>query len=224
MLSLFLHGKIGKQKYLALFEITELKVGNLLGVWRIEESEQELMDQLFLDQGEINFLNSVKFAERRIQWLASRVLIRTMVKPPGQILMDWNRFGQPIVLNYDFHVSISHCKEMAAAIVSDRQSGVDIERKSDKVERIAQKFVREDEFVFVQDLQRTEYLLVFWAAKEALFKLKGGGGIDFKQHLQVLPFSMQEHGQFHLNFLKGAPECFRVSYKWIDEHILLWIF
>ena len=206
-----------------LVEITELKVGNFLGVWSIDEDEQELRQQLTLDQGEIDFLNSVTNEARRVQWLASRVLIRTIVKPPGQILMDWNKLGQPIVLNYDFKVSISHCKQMAAAIVGDRDSGVDIELASAKVERIAKKFVRDDEFEFIPKHLKQEYYMVIWAAKEALFKMKGGGGIDFKEHLRTLPFLMEASGHLKINYQKGGHQTLDAFYQWIEGHILVWI-
>lgn len=209
---------------MALIEIKELKLGNFLGIWKIEEEEDELKEQLMLDESELEFLDSVTFPGRRRQWLASRVLIRKMVNPPGQILMDWNHLGQPVVLNYDFNVSISHCNEMAVALVGDRVSGIDVEKMSDKVNRIAPKFVREDEFDFIKShTHQNGYLIGLWASKEALFKLKGGGGIDFKKHLKVNPFEMDEQGIFTIEYLKNGSQTFQMNYRWLGDHFLVWV-
>lgn len=205
---------------MALVEIRELKPANYLGVWKIEESEEFFTENLLLDDEENEFLDGIKAQGRRLQWLASRLLIRKIINPAGQILMEWDSFGKPIIINYDFKVSISHCTDMVAVVVGDTKSGIDVEKRDRKVERIAKKFVREDEFAFVEDRIHTDYYITIWAAKETMFKYYGGGGIDFKEHMKVYPFKMAEEGDFDMEFRKGTSELLKISYEWVDGHIL----
>lgn len=206
---------------MALVEIRKLRPANFLGIWKIEEDETYFRNELWLDEHEIEFLDKIKAENRRLQWLASRLLIRKIINPKGQILMEWDSFGKPVIINYDFEVSISHSSDMVSVIVGDRKSGNDIERHDRKVERIARKFVRDDEMDFVEENIKTKYYITFWAAKETMFKYYGGGGIDFKKHMKVFPFEMKEKGNFLMHYLKEAnPHELTLNYEWIDGHIL----
>lgn len=203
-----------------LVEIRKLRSANFLGVWRINEAEEYFHSELLLDQDELNFLGSINHESRRKQWLASRLLIRKIINPKGQILMEWDSFGKPVIVNYDFEVSISHCKDMVAVIVGDKKSGIDIEKKTDRILRIAHKFVRQDELDFIEKAKEADYYLTIWAAKETMFKYMGGGGIDFKEHMRVWPFAMQNSGEFSMSFLKGEEMAIKLSFEWIEDHIL----
>lgn len=206
---------------MALVEIRKLRPANFLGIWKIEEDEAFFRNELWLDEHEIEFLDKIKAENRRLQWLSSRLLIRKIINPKGQILMEWDDFGKPVIINYDFEVSISHSSDMVSVIVGDRKSGNDIERHDRKVERIARKFVRDDEMAFVEMGKETLYYITLWAAKETMFKYYGGGGIDFKKHMQVLPFTMADKGAFSMHYLKESTrQEFILNYEWLDGHIL----
>jgi len=205
---------------LALVEIRKLRAGTFLGLWRIEESEEEYREQLWLDEEEMEFLASISHESRRLQWLASRLLIRRIIQPKGQILMEWDDFGKPVIINYAFEVSISHCKDMVAVIVGDTVTGIDIEQKTNKIGRIAHKFMNAAEKEFVEEHQALEYQLIIWAAKETVFKYVGGGGIDFREHLHVKPFVLKEKGSFDMQYTKREIEDHVLHYEWIEDHIL----
>ena len=51
-----------------------------LGIWKITESAAELYSQLKLNADEELFYKSLKPGKREMQWLASRVLLRKMLK------------------------------------------------------------------------------------------------------------------------------------------------
>lgn len=205
---------------MALVEIRKLKAGTFLGLWKIEETEEAYREQLWLDVDELDFLASIKHESRRLQWLASRLLIRTIIKPKGQILMEWDDFGKPVIINYAFEVSISHCKDMVAVVVGDARTGIDVEQKTDKIGRIAHKFLNAGEKGFIEEVRALEYQLVIWAAKETLFKYVGGGGIDFRKHLQVKPFVLSDKGTFTMSYTKGDVEEHQLHYEWLENHIL----
>ena len=58
---------------MALWQMTD---NPRLGIWRIEESEEQLLAQLSDRADYLPFLERVKGVERRREWLASRVLLR----------------------------------------------------------------------------------------------------------------------------------------------------
>src|SRR4029079_12821921 len=97
---------------------------------------------------------------------------------------------KPFLPAEQYHFSISHCGDYAAAIVSRTQRvGVDIEMPVDKIMKIQGKFTREQEFTMLKsqfsgfnaqsikedplaELQAPDSRLttLIWSAKEAVFK------------------------------------------------------
>ena len=57
-----------------LFKYTE----PLLGVWKIEESSEELLSMLEQTSEYLPFLQQIKTEKRRQEWLASRVLLKEL--------------------------------------------------------------------------------------------------------------------------------------------------
>lgn len=73
------------------------------------------------------------------------------------------------------HISISHTKGYAALILSDAEEvGIDIEYLSDRVERIAPRFIRYDEHA-----ETTLQKLLLWSAKETVYKLFSEDALGF---------------------------------------------
>lgn len=204
-------------------EIRPLSGANYLGIWRLEEPESHFMDQLWLNEEEHAFLGSIKAEGRRVQWLATRLLIRLIIQPKGVILMEWDHMGKPIIINYDFEVAITHCQGMVGVIVGDRPAGLDLEPRHDRILKVANKFVHMDEWAFIQDLHRADQCLLIWAAKEAAFKRLGGGGIDFKEHLRVLPFDPIADTRLKLRYLKGGESLtMPMQFEWIEDYALVY--
>lgn len=210
---------------MALVEIRALNSSNYLGIWKIEEQVDELQNQLQLDEIELQYLDGIKAPRRKLQWLATRLLIRRIIKPAGQILMDWNALGKPQIINYDFEVSISHADDLAVALVGTQVSGVDVEFIRDRIEKVAPKFTRDDEFNFIDSEYKERYLTLFWSLKEAVFKKMGGGGIDFKEHIKIMPFNLKnDEGNGEVFYLKNiTPQSLRFNYQWLGEAVIVWI-
>jgi 4'-phosphopantetheinyl transferase EntD len=81
-----------------------------------------------------------------LQHLAGRYLLKYLFPdfPHEEILIADTR--KPYLPNEQYHFSISHCGDYAAAIVSStHRVGIDIEIPSIKVQRIAHKFIHENE-------------------------------------------------------------------------------
>ena len=73
--------------------------------------------------------------------------------------------------------SLSHCDGVVAVAVSRKEVGVDVEKITDRLEAIKQKFLTEkelDEYSLQTD--KTLYLAEKWTQKESIFKMQGGKG------------------------------------------------
>lgn len=83
--------------------------------------------------------------------------------------------GKPILKGW--HISISHTKGYAAVLLSkNHEVGIDIEYVSDRVKRIADRFLRLDE-----QAESVTDLLLHWCAKEAVYKLYSEQDLTFQQ-------------------------------------------
>src|SRR6185436_14974648 len=95
--------------------------------------------------------------------------------PYDEILIADTR--KPYLPGEQYHFSISHCGDYAAAIVSStHRVGIDIEIPSDKVQRISHKFIHANEDRWLVAIQgqlqssTSELQTILWSAKEAIFK------------------------------------------------------
>lgn len=158
-----------------------------IGIWRIEETEAFFDEKLILVEEEAQQLSKIK-GGRRVEWLASRYLLHKMSgrTERGAFLKD--EYGKPHLEDSDFEVSISHSNRMVAVIAAPYSIGVDIQKIVTKIERIAHKYMRDEETASLIPATRLEHLHVYWGAKEALYKAYGRRQLDFKKHIWVEPF------------------------------------
>lgn len=194
-----------------------------LGIWKIEEDESFFLSTVPLQQ-------NITHPHKRLQHLAGRFLLKYLFAdfPYEEILIADTR--KPYLPNEQYHFSISHCGDYAAAIVSPTlRVGIDIEIPSEKVERIAHKFIHENEKVFFvsgeQLAVNRELLTVLWSAKEALFKWYSLGKVDFKENMQLNNIIQKQNGSLLLPFVfkKEASIQLNIHSKIFDEIVLSWV-
>ncbi|MDP2386714.1 MAG: 4'-phosphopantetheinyl transferase superfamily protein [Bacteroidota bacterium] len=111
-----------------------------------------------------------------------------------ECILAYHASGKPYLKSHSEHISISHSHDKVAICVNEKEStGIDIELIRDKVFTIAHKFLREEERNNLTEAD-VEKLLVYWAAKETLFKIHGERNINFKEHLCITPFDYNVRG------------------------------
>ena len=175
---------------MAVINIREVYPGVSLGLWQMDESVEQLCDlyphlQPYRSQLEEQYKND----GRKLEFLAIRALMYEMLKANGASKgllshagdITHNEAGKPLFRGY--HISVTHTKGYAALILSKtKEVAVDIEHFSDRVERIASKFLRKDE-----KAEGLDSLLVHWCAKETVFKLFSEDNLQFAD-MRVKPF------------------------------------
>lgn len=194
-----------------------------LGLWRIAEAESYFLERLKLFPKEEFWLEKMK-GHRRLEWLAGRWLLHLMSgrEDRGACLKD--EFGKPYLENSLYQISISHSRELTAVIASPRLVGVDIQKLVPKIDRIENKFMRNEELKSLNKKHRLEHLHVYWGAKEALYKAYGRKQLDFREHIFVEPFSFDLKTGKCVGFVKKDNfllEC-DLFYEQIDDYILVY--
>ena len=204
-----------------------------LAVWHITEPEHFFLQKVPLKQ-------DVSHPHKRLQHLAGRYLLSFLFTdfPLEEILVADTR--KPFLENEQYHFSISHCGDFAAAIVSSKERvGVDIELVTTKIERVKHKFTNSDELLFLNDEYKDflwqfgleekmeqEFLTMIWSAKETIFKWYGAGQMDFRQHMQLngaISFSDDELISLPFLFTKNEMRYFTVHAKMFGSFVLAWL-
>src|ERR1043165_442364 len=180
-----------------IHEIKTLSEGTILALWKIKESKAELQEMLnHLIHDVSKTLNQRESAG--IHWLASRVLLQEIFLEQ-KVHIHKNEFNKPR-LEIDgkkYFVSITHSHDFAGVMVSDKHEvGLDIEKIDERINRVAHKFINEDENKFIVNEKAVLYKTLTWSAKEAMYKVYGLKELDFKENMTVLPFELQNQGFF----------------------------
>ena len=185
-------------------------------LWRIEEEEHELYNQLQLNADEQAYYNKLNKSKRHLHWLGTRVLLRKMLKTDEYIDCKVDAHGKPYLVNLPYHISLSHSFDYAAVMISrSRPVGIDIEQIKEKVERIAEKFLGPQEMAFITpDEHRIQQLYVCWCAKEAVYKCYGQKEVSFLDNIILEPFGFEGHGVLAAGLDKGS-----VSLDYVVEYM-----
>lgn len=191
-------------------------------LWHICEDEEALLKAAPFTAQELEELQQLKVPQRRMEWLASRVLLKMLAEEQGihrpQVQKDG--FGKPFIAHATLQVSLSHAFPYAAAIIHRRQPvGIDIEHSRQQLLRIRHKFLHPEELSRAgEDLQ---LLGVYWSAKEALYKLYGRKALLFGEQIRIEPFKLQQSGSLQGWLLtKSAKECYTLHYCHFQDLIV----
>jgi phosphopantetheinyl transferase len=164
------------------------------GLWLIAEEESFFRLDLPLSDSEEAELASHHNDLRRLEWLAGRWLLHKLTDAPERLPLAKDAFSKPFFPeNLDMACSLSHSRGHVGALIfteqeSPRAVGCDIQVMTEKMRRIAPKFLRPEEAAFIasfDEAQQFELLHLYWTAKESLYKAWGLKELDFRKHLSV---------------------------------------
>ena len=192
----------------------------LLGIWKIEETKDELLSLLDNKQDLIDIL-SIKSEARILEMLASRILMKEMLGEEKKL--SYYPSGKPFLADSTSHISISHSKKYVAVVLDKTKPvAVDIEQISDKVKRVRSRVVSAREYI--DSNNELIHLLLHWSAKESMFKYIDEEGVNFIGHLYVHKFIPQNTGAFNASESRTKNgHQFDAWYKVEEEFVLVCI-
>lgn len=192
-----------------LVRIHDLSPTTRLGLWKMSERPEEFPD--WYEQSCQRFSSEA----RQREFVCVRALLREMM---GQPFPEIHHAASGRPLFEKGQISISHTCGYCAVILSDDCSvGVDIEHISDRVVRIAHRFLREDEIA--EDVITQ---LLHWSAKETVYKLFSDDCLGFTD-MRVTPFKVSSLDTFSVCNLKRACTV-DVHYEVTSEYVLTYSF
>ncbi|MCK4638030.1 MAG: 4'-phosphopantetheinyl transferase superfamily protein [Bacteroidales bacterium] len=198
----------------------------LIGIWKISESAEWLNSKLILDKEDFEIFNSFKTELRKKHWLTYRILLKELIDSKSELKILYDESGKPYLKNSNYKISVSHSFEFAAAIVSRKvPAGIDIEKISQRIERIKNKFLSENELKDINESFRLEKLYIYWCAKEALYKLYGKRDLNFITNIKIAPFNFEQKG--HINGeLSGNSNSkkYKLFYEQVNDYMLVYVF
>lgn len=153
-----------------------------LSIWHITETEQELLQNLELSPRDLKAILSLRLEKRRLERLACRRSLSFLLKTP-EVDIHYGESGEPVTDG--FNLSFSHTLDYAAVAVSKLfRLGIDMESITPRILSLYPKFIGQEEMgnVNVYDPEEVTY---YWCAKEAVYKIFPGIGLDFKDHIFV---------------------------------------
>ncbi len=206
---------------MAVVNIREVYPGVSLGLWQMDEGVEQLFSQYPHLQAYRSLVEEkYKNDGRKLEFLAIRALMYEMLKVNGASKgllshagdITHNEAGKPLFRGY--HISVTHTKGYAALILSKTSEvAVDIEYFSNRVERIASKFLRKDE-----KAEGLDSLLVHWCAKETVFKLFSEENLNFEE-MRVKSFDTMSDWACEVENLKSGLTA-RVDFELTMEFVL----
>lgn len=176
-----------------------------LAIWHITEEVGDFVVPRQLD------LSTMHSESRKKEVSAVHALLAHMTGDDN-LVIDYNKIGRPEVLGWK--LSVSHTKGWAALILSKtRTVAIDIEYVSDRVTRVADRFLRSDEkkdSLFCQ--------LVSWSAKETVYKLLSEERLQYFE-MRMKPFDESARGTVEVEDLKN-PKSVMVDFEINDDFVL----
>ena len=205
-----------------LFYQQNINDSTRLGIWHITEAEDFFLHQVPLQR-------SITHPHKRLQHLAGRYLLSQLFHdfPYNEMLIADTR--KPYLPDEQYHFSISHCGNYAAAIVSHHaRVGIDIEIPTPKIARIAHKFLSESERLQFGITEHSApgipLLTLLWSAKEAIYKWWSYGGVDFSEQISLAPFTETNEGVLQAVFHQaGNRFSLQLHFKQFTQISLVWV-
>lgn len=184
-----------KLRFMPLLFIRNINPATSLGYWELTETPETLTKLLTAIAPADLSIPDFSSSSRQKQWLAGRLLVYTLLQQFSlePLILQVDAYGKPFFAGNAFFLSISHTSQTVVVLLSKTyQVGIDIESVRPKVLRVQQKFMSETELKAAGgDLIK---VLIYWCAKETLYKLYGRKQLIFKEHLEVKPFVLTKSG------------------------------
>ncbi len=186
-----------------------------VAVWEINEGLDWFQNHVFVTEDELIDFQNISHPVKQLEWFAGRAALQHLVQPLVYDGLIKDQYGKPHLRSHEAHISISHTtKYVVVAFHNHKPIGIDLERVSEKIERIKHKFLNPNEMVAAKyDLVK---LTTFWCAKEALYKLHGTKQLSFKDNISVELELTDEVFKGHIrhNFRQRVYQLYRF---WIDD-------
>ncbi|MBT4918588.1 MAG: 4'-phosphopantetheinyl transferase superfamily protein [Flavobacteriaceae bacterium] len=194
-----------------LYKTITVNAATKVLIWKIEESFDALLKNIELTTENTDRLNKMKSVLHQKGFLSIRHLLAIEGYTDYDLFYDAN--GKPHLTD-GVHVSITHSFIFSAIILSDIKVGIDVEKKRDKILRIAHKFNAVKELSKLSLTSRIRKLTAIWCAKESLYKGFNSAGLSFLNHIHIEDFGLDQNETTAIVDFNNKTESYHI---WFSE-------
>jgi phosphopantetheinyl transferase (holo-ACP synthase) len=196
-----------------------LNGGGLLGIWKIEESEHQLLNLLHNRPEFYDLIREKTNVARRCETLSVRALLQEMAGEGKFVVYDAN--GKPALDDGSWNISISHTRHYAAILLHPAKTvGIDIEQMGDKALQLSKRFMSPKELKSLDKGNDVVVSLLHWSAKETVYKILDRPGIDFAKEMFICPFLASDGMLKAEASVDGRIELFEISFEVSENYVL----
>ena len=211
---------------MAIYLQKELENTAKIAVWKITETEEELIELSSTPSDEMEEISFIKSESLRKQRLAVRALLNELFGE--KVYLAHHDNGKPYIENDSINISISHTEKYVAVILDQNDEvGIDIESLDRDFSAVEKRALSEDEIDDLDDdkMEKNFQLAIYWCVKEAIFKKISKYNVDFAEQIEIEKFRNNEEGELEATFIHkdGYEEEYKLEYITFDRHLLVWV-
>ena len=168
--------------------------------WQLTETVAQLSAGLTLSQGEQERLTTIHSQKKQREFLAIRHLLQQAQLPTTAL--SYTSEGKPQLERS--YISITHSQDFVMIALSPRPIGIDIERCTPRILRLASRFTPWQAPPDMDELTQIQAYTQLWTIKEALYKIADQPSVRFYEDLQVPHFqSLASRQQALITYPEG---------------------
>lgn len=194
----------------------------VIGIWDLNDSLKKLIDQCQLSEHEQQRFSKLIIDRRRKEFLATRILLEKLLGKNQEII--YNDSGKPFLKGTSKNISISHSTDFATIFISENNIGIDVEQTTRNIDKVASRFLHPDEQKFIEGLENQQLAkILFWSAKEAIFKCSKTQGILFSKQIHIPPFQLKTEGDFEGSLqINDIKSYFNLHYVFFKNNVMVY--
>lgn len=168
--------------------------------WQLTETVAQLSAGLTLSQREEERLTTIHSQKKQREFLAIRHLLQQAQLPTTALY--YTPEGKPQL--EEQYISISHSHDFVMIALSPRPVGIDIERCTPRILRLAPRFTPWQAPPDMDELTQIQAYTQLWTIKEALYKIANQPSVRFYEDLQIPHFqALAPCQQALITYLEG---------------------
>ncbi len=152
-------------------------------IWKIEENEGFFLERMTWSNDQLSWINTLH-PLKKIEHLASRYLIySTLGYNDDQMFKD--EHGKLLLKKKGTFLSLSHSGEWVGLGISDKDIGFDLQFYTDKIFRMANRYLSDEEYAALYSENHLEVLTAAWCIKEAVYKCYGKKSVQYNRQIKL---------------------------------------
>lgn len=168
--------------------------------WQLTETVAQLSAGLTLSQGEEERLTTIHSQKKQREFLAIRHLLQQAQLPTTALY--YTPEGKPQLEGQ--YISITHSQDFVMIALSPHPVGIDIERCTSRILRLAPRFTPWQAPPDMDELTQIQAYTQLWTIKEALYKIADQPSVRFYEDLQIPHFqALASHQQALITYTEG---------------------